>query len=76
MGKVQWTISITTAVVLIYVITSTLSSSFAIVFGLLLVSQILLIRMVLVILKDKNTSTKTFDEFYYEDVDIKVNKSL
>ncbi len=75
MGKVQWTISITTAVVLIYVITSTLSSSFAIVFGLLLVSQILLIRMVLVILKDKNTSTKTFDEFYYEDVDIKVKKS-
>ena len=71
MSKSRFSILITSTVVLIYVILSTLPVNFGLVFGTLLASQVLLLWMVITILKDRRTSSRTFDEFYYEDVDIR-----
>jgi len=73
MKSISAVISLTTGVVLIYVITSTLSVGFAVTFWLLLLSQGLLIWMVIRILKDKRTSDKTFETHFYEDSPIRRN---
>ncbi len=73
MKSLNTVISLTTGVVLVYVIASTLPVGFAIVFWLLLLSQGLLIWMVIRILKDKRTSTRTFDTHFYEDSPIRRN---
>jgi threonine/homoserine/homoserine lactone efflux protein len=60
-------ISLTTGVVVIYVVVSTLPVAFPIVFWLFLLSQALLIWMVVRILKAPRTSTRTFETHFYED---------
>ena len=63
-------ISIVSALVMVYVITTNLSVPFAIVFGFFLLSIAGLFWMVIVILKDtSNLSGKTFDKHFYEDKD-------
>lgn len=64
-------ISVTSAVVLVYVITSTLPVAFPVVFWLFLLSQGLLIWMVIRILKDPWKSDKTFETHFYEDSPIR-----
>ena len=71
--KLSTCISLTTGVVFIYVVATTLPIHFGLIFMLFLLSQGLLIWMVLRILKDKRTSVKTFDNYFYEDVDIRRN---
>jgi len=66
-------ISLTSGVALVYVVATTLPVNFALIFILFLVSQCCLIWMVIRILKDKKTSSKTFDQYFYEDVDIRRN---
>lgn len=73
MKSISAVISLTTGVVLIYVIASTLAVGFAVAFWLLLLSQGLLIWMVIRILKDKRTSDKTFETHFYEDSPIRRN---
>jgi hypothetical protein len=63
-------ISIVTALVIVYVVITNLSVPFAIVFGFFLLSVAGLLWMVVAILKDtSNLSGKTFDEHFYEDMD-------
>lgn len=64
-------ISLTTGVVIIYVVTSTLPVGFPVVFWLFLLSQGLLIWMVIRILKDPGKSTKTFETHFYEDFPVR-----
>ena len=73
MKSISAVISLTTGVVLIYVIASTLAVGFAVAFWLLLLSQGLLIWMVIRILKDKRTSDKKFETHFYEDSPIRRN---
>ena len=70
MNKSAFSVTVTTVVVMLYVILSTLPVSFGIVFFAMLVSQGLLVWMVVSILKDTRKSTRTFDDYFYEDVDI------
>lgn len=71
MNKSAFSVSVTSVVVLGYVILSTLPVSFSLVFLALIVSQVLLVWMVISILKDRRESTRTFDQYFYEDVDIR-----
>ena len=64
-------ISLTTGVVIIYVVMSTLPIAFPIVFWLFLLSQGMLIWMVVRILKDPRKSTRTFETHFYEDSPIR-----
>ncbi len=73
MKSISAVISLTTGVVLVYVVASTLPVGFAVAFWLLLLSQGLLIWMVIRILKDKRTSDKTFETHFYEDSPIRRN---
>jgi hypothetical protein len=71
LNKSTFAITITSLVVLSYVILSTLTANFDFVFFATLVSQGFFIWMVISILKDDRSSTRTFDEYFYEDVDIR-----
>ena len=71
MSKSAFSVSLTSAFVLGYVVLSTLPVEFGIVFLAFLISQGLLIWMVFSILKDPRKSSRTFDEYFYEDVDIR-----
>ena len=71
MNKTNFSILITSLVVLIYVILSTIPVAFGLVFGMMALSQALLVWMVITILKDPKPSVKRFDEYYYEDADIR-----
>jgi hypothetical protein len=73
MNKLGFSVLTTSLVVVLYVVVSTLPVEFGLVFGFFLLAHGLLIWMVLVILKDKNPSKRTFDEYFYEDVDIRRN---
>lgn len=69
MNRISNCIIITSVAVLVYIIAVSLQAAFAIAFFLLLVSQGLLIWMVIRILKDDYTTTKTFDTHFYQDID-------
>ena len=69
MSSLSGVISLTTGVVILYVMFSRLPVAFAVVFSLFLLSQAMLIWMVVRILKDKRKSVKTFETHFYEDVD-------
>jgi ABC-type transport system involved in cytochrome bd biosynthesis fused ATPase/permease subunit len=69
-SKMNIAIAVSTAVALVYVIVSRLDVSFAITFGLLLLSQVLLLNMVYRILKHPTQSKYTFDERFYDDADL------
>jgi hypothetical protein len=72
--RLNKTIVITSACVVVYIIFSRLAVPFYVVFALLLLSQVLLIRMLYVILKAPRTSDRTFDEYFYDDTDIRPGK--
>lgn len=69
MNRLSNVISVTTGVMIIYVVMSQASVVFGAVFLLMLLSQGMLVWMVVRILKDERTSTKTFETNFYEDVD-------
>ena len=69
MSRASNSISITSGVVIVYIVISQVSVAFNIIFLFLLLSQGFLIWTVIQILKDKRTSQKTFETHYYEDVD-------
>lgn len=69
MNRLSNVISVTTGVMIIYVVMSQASVVFGAVFLLMLLSQGMLVWMVIRILKDQRTSTKTFETHFYEDVD-------
>jgi hypothetical protein len=71
MSKTATSVIVTTLVVIAYTIISTLPVNFSLVFSAMIASQGLLIWMVITILKDTRTSTRTFDEYFYEDANIK-----
>jgi hypothetical protein len=74
MNRAIFSISVTSVVAMVYVILSAVSGHFPLVFFLFLVSQAWLIWMVITILKDKPSSDRTFDQFFYEDSDIRPGK--
>lgn len=76
MSKMTISIIATTSCVLLYVILASLPTAFPLVFLLLLLSQCLLVWMVIRILKDNRPSTRTFDEYFYEDADIRRNTGV
>jgi hypothetical protein len=71
MKKVKTIIGITTGMVFIYVITASLSGNFSFIFLLFLICTVLFFYMVITILKDGTPSHKKFDDYFYDDVDIK-----
>jgi hypothetical protein len=71
MTKVTTIISITTGMLLIYIITASVSGNFVLVFLLFLITSALFFYMVICILKDAPPPTRTFDEYFYDDADIK-----
>jgi hypothetical protein len=71
MNRALFSVTVASLVVLIYVVLSTVSGNFPLLFLLLLLSQAMLVWMVITILKDKSSSSRTFDEYFYEDSDIR-----
>jgi Flp pilus assembly protein TadB len=69
MNSLRNCISLTTGVLIIYVVLANMPVAFGVVFLFFLLSEGLLLWMVFRILKEKRTSTKTFDSHFYEDVD-------
>ena len=65
-------VSITTGLLLVYIVFSTLPFHFGIIIALFLITSGSLLWMVYRILTDTSTPVeKTFDEYFYEDVNIK-----
>lgn len=73
MNRATTAISWTTGILLIYVVFASLPVPFALVFGLFLIVSGLFVWMVITILKDPHPSTRTFDEYFYEDSDVRRN---
>ena len=69
MNSLRNCISLTTGVVIIYVVLANMPVAFGIVFLFFLLSEAFLFWMVIRILTNKRTSTKTFDTHFYEDID-------
>lgn len=65
------TVSLTTGVLLVYIVISTLPVPFAVVFLLFLITTGLFLRMVYSVLTDPYPGNRTFDSHFYEDVDIR-----
>jgi hypothetical protein len=74
MKKTKSIIFATTGLVLIYCVVASLSENFALVFLLFVAVLSLFFYMVFVILKDAPPPNKTFDQYFYDDADIKVQK--
>lgn len=70
MTRANFAIGLTTLCLVVYVVLANISADFGLIFLTLLITQCLLIWMVISILKDKRTSTRTFDEYFYEDADL------
>jgi hypothetical protein len=71
MKDIQLPIGLTSAVLFIYVISPLITPIFAIVFTLFLITNAMIIWMVIRVLKDGQPSSRTFDEYFYDTVDIK-----
>jgi hypothetical protein len=71
MKKVNTIIFITTGLLLVYVIAASVSENFAFIFLLFLITSALFLYMVICILKDAPPSKRSFDEYFYDDSDIK-----
>lgn len=70
--KTELIISITTGLLLLYTAMGSLSVAFFIIFSLFLILSVLIIVMAMTILKDtSNMSGKKFDNYYYEDSQVK-----
>lgn len=69
--KTDQVISLTSGVVLVYVISTTLPVQLSLILLLFLLSSGLLIYMVIRILKDPVSTTRTFDDYFYQDSDIR-----
>jgi len=67
MKNLEVPVGITSAVLFLYVISPYITPIFAVIFSLFLITNILVIWMVIRILKDGTPSTKTFDEYFYEE---------
>ncbi len=66
--KTSYSVGITTALLLVYVVAVNVSLTFAVIFFLFLLTTASLWWMVYSVLTDKsNLSGKTFDEYFYED---------
>jgi len=74
MKKTQSIISATTGLVLVYCVVASLSENFALVFLLFIAVLSMFFYMVIVILKDAPPSNKKFDQYFYDDADIKVKE--
>jgi hypothetical protein len=74
MNRAIFSILLTSVVAPLYVIISTVSGNFPLIFLLFVLSQVLLFWMVVSILKDKPASDRTFSEYFYEDSDIRPGK--
>ena len=70
MDKVQFSIFLTTSILLFYVMTPFLGVPAALISTLFLLLNGLLIWMVLNVLKHGVSSGKTFDETWYDDVNM------
>ncbi|MEM6831841.1 MAG: hypothetical protein AAF551_15120 [Bacteroidota bacterium] len=71
MDKLKFPISLTSSVLLLYIVSAAFDMPYALVFWLFVLINGLFIWMVLKILKDGKPSTKQFDEVFYEDYDYK-----
>jgi hypothetical protein len=75
MKKTGLVISAATGLVLIYCVVASVSENLALVFLLFIAALSMFFYMVIVILKDAPPSTKTFDQYFYDDADIMVQKT-
>lgn len=74
-GSAALSVSITTGLLLVYVVFASLPFHFGIIFALFLLTSASLLWMVYRILTDTTAPVrKTFDEYYYQDEDIRVSK--
>jgi hypothetical protein len=71
MKKVNTIISITTCMLLVYTVAASVSGNFVLVFLLFSITTALFFYMVISILKDASPFEHTFDEYFYDDADIK-----
>jgi hypothetical protein len=70
--RTKYIISGVTGLVMVYVLTINLGVNFGLIFFLFLITTVGLFWMVYAILTDdSNLSSKTFDDYYYEDTDPK-----
>jgi len=72
--KTDQVISLTSGVVLVYVISTTLPVQLSLILLLFLLSSGLLFYMVIRILKDPVSTDRTFDDYFYQDADIRPRK--
>jgi ABC-type transport system involved in cytochrome bd biosynthesis fused ATPase/permease subunit len=68
-------VGMATAVLLLYILIVLLGFPSAIAASLLIFSLVVVLVMILVILTDERRSQKTFDEYFYEDMEMKRNVS-
>jgi hypothetical protein len=73
MSKTGFSIAITSIALVIYVAASATQLAFPFVFLFLMTTQALFIWMVCVILRDDRPSKRTFEEYFYEDAELRRN---
>jgi hypothetical protein len=71
MTRVHSAISWATGILLVYVVFASLPVPFMLVFALFLIATAVFLWMVITILKDPRPSNRTFEEYFYEDSDIR-----
>lgn len=74
MEKIKWPVIIVTAYAFFYQFTPAIGFSDQVIMTLFMVSPIPVLWMVYKILKNGIPSQRTFDEYFYEDVDYKRNR--
>jgi len=62
---------IVTVILVVYALLAELGMAFQLVLITFLCSPFMVIWMVISVLKSKDTTHRTFDEYFYDDVDIK-----
>lgn len=74
MKKIKWPLLLVTAFAVFYQFTPYLGFSDQVILSLFMISPIPVLWMVYKILKDGVPSGRTFDEYFYDDLDYTRNK--
>ncbi|MFI5134615.1 MAG: hypothetical protein ACHQD9_02060 [Chitinophagales bacterium] len=68
-------VAIVTAVLIIYTVLASAARASGLVTIIFMFSPFLIVWMVISVLKSKETSDRTFDEYFYDDADIRRGSS-
>lgn len=74
-NKSEFAAGMATGVLLLYLLSVLLGFPSTLVAGLLLLFPVVLLVMILIVLTDERRSEKTFDEYFYEDMEMRRNVS-